>query len=80
VNDDPDLVVTAPDLQTNAGVLVEVLLEVGPDGDTKNVPPFGAAVPKGLMRSLAKLPQILSLHCRSLTRQARKSLVFGRYS
>ncbi len=35
VNDDPDLVVTAPDLQTNAGLLVEVLLEVGPDGDTK---------------------------------------------
>lgn len=35
VNDDPDLVVTTPDLQVNAGLLAEVLLEVGPDGDTK---------------------------------------------
>jgi hypothetical protein len=35
VNDDPDLVITTPDLQTHAGVLVEVLLEVGTEGDTK---------------------------------------------
>jgi len=35
VNDDPDLVITTPDVQTHAGALVEVLLEVGPEGDTK---------------------------------------------